>query len=225
MFFHFKYCFFKKIIVIFTLYCLIFLGGKTLKRIVILALILILVLSLISCSPTTPPDKIVIKTFDALKSMDKETASNYIDYNKIFSNANISEGITEDTKYDVARILLKNLNYKILTTNTGFNTASVKAEITNVNMIPILSEYTFQNMNQMKSKTNSTNLLSANQILIDLLNRQDNKKATKTIDIQLENKDNTWKIKLTDDLLDALLGGAPTFINNINKAMMSYMSK
>ncbi|MDF2656994.1 MAG: hypothetical protein K0R19_3468, partial [Bacillota bacterium] len=106
------------------------------KKMLSYLLILILVLALVGCGGESA-EQAVKNTFDAIKSNDRETASKYIDYDELLNvgeSGEASLGEMDEESQEMAELILKHFDYKIISSKEEGDTATVTAEITNVNM-------------------------------------------------------------------------------------------
>jgi len=175
------------------------------KKLGSIMLVFVLMFSLVGCGASSmkeTPEQAVKSALDAVKGGDSEKSSTYLDYNKLIkkSNQNAKGGL-----------ILRKLEYKVISSSTSGNTATVETKITNIDMNKIMSEYIGQVLNMAfaknKDTTDTTSKDKMGTMLEDLINRTDNKTVTKTVKIKLTKDKNDWKINLDDELKSALLGG------------------
>lgn len=178
------------------------------KKASILILILLLTIFLCSCSQKENPEKSVSDALNALKTMDSETARKYIDYNMIIQNANLDNQATKTSNQKIASLMLKNLEYSIISSNVNNDTATVKAKLTNLDITSISNEYSMENLNLTISQSFVSDIdkKTSEDLICELLSKTDNKKVSNTIDIELYKENDTWKIKTTQNLANAILG-------------------
>lgn len=179
--------------------------------IVVFALLLSLMATACGNSGETP-EKAVTNALNAVKNFDKDTAQKYFDYNELFSNNSETDELIGE---EHARLVFGKLSFKVLSSSKEGDTATVKTEITNIDMADVMVEYFRQAMalalenafigdnTWSEEETNS----QMEQILIDLLKRDDNKTKTSTVDIKLSKHDDNWKIDINEELRDAVFGG------------------
>lgn len=185
----------------------------TKKTITLIAFTLLLSLVLVACGNRETPEQAVTNAFNALKNSDMETAQKYFSDSDLLINDSESDGLFNDE--EEYKLLLNNFSFNIISSSEDGDTATVQAEITNIDMASVLLEYfdqiftvAYENAlagDQAKSDEEMDAI--AEQLFYDLLTSEDNEKVTSTIDINLTRQDNSWKIESDDELNDAVLGG------------------
>ncbi|MHB8074011.1 DUF5105 domain-containing protein [Desulfosporosinus fructosivorans] len=157
------------------------------------------------------PEQSVTKALTAIKNLDNEAAQIYFANEDLFDGKLENEALKND---ETAKLVVEKLSFKTLSSSIKENTATVKTEITNIDVGSIFGEYVKQAMSIAFSNAFSGNKLSdedvkqqADKMFSDLLKKEDNKTITSTVDIQLTKSDTGWKINMDDSLSDAILGG------------------
>jgi len=191
-----------------------------------LALFLILVLSLsilASCTDETDdretPEEAVENALTAIKELDIETAEKYFDYDDL-----IEEYEDEDMEIDILeseediKPVFANLEFEILSSEVGEDTAIVETEITNINMETIMDEYIEQSFslameNIFEEDENLEEEIK--EIFIELIERNDNELVTSTVDINLRRIEDSWEIDMDDELADAITGGLISIVDSL----------
>lgn len=187
-----------------------------------LALLLIALFLLAGCgTKSETPEQAVTNALNAVKNLDEAAAQKYFTYSELFNSKDSKKNTLN--KKENAKFFVENITFKTLSSSVEGDTATVKTEITNIDMKSILGEYVGQMMPLAFGNAFAANKLSdeemdkkAEQILLDLLKRKDNKKATTTVDIQLTKSENSWKIKMDDSLQNAVLGGLKSAADSMN---------
>lgn len=165
------------------------------------------------------PEQAVTNALNAVKNLDKETAQKYFAYEDLMSNS--ENELLEDQ--EILKLFVKNFNFKVLSSSIEGDTATVKTEITNMDMKQILGEYMKQAMGLAFGNAFSGDPLSdeemdkqAEQILMDLLKKEDNKLVTSTVDIKLTKTETSWKLDMDDAAQDAITGGLKSAAESMN---------
>lgn len=180
------------------------------KKVFIIFLVLTLIAGLAGCVGESP-DKAVENALDAVKNANKELASKYLDYDELMGKGEFSEnGITEDDADSeaIVKLILKNLEYKVISTNIDGESAIVETEITNIDMSNIIADFIPELFRAALSGLSEEQLNDKYlELFTNLINRPDNKTVTNTVKIRLSKDDTNWKIDMSDELADAILGG------------------
>lgn len=201
---------------------------KKMGNIIKVASICLIFLSLLSaCSlGTEKPDKVVSNSLNALKKLDEKEMKKYFTYEELMDFKDIEEEETEDafTDKEIQKLFFNNFKFKIKSTSIKDDTATVKTDITNLDMKNIMQLY-FAEALQLAfgnfftgDKAISEEELEKQmaEILIKNMTKEDNKMVTTTVDIKLTKKDNKWKIQLDNTLQDAITGGMLTAVNSLD---------
>lgn len=193
------------------------------KKMLSYLLILILVLTLVGCGGESA-EQAVKNTFDAIKSNDRETASKYIDYDKLLNvgeSGEASLGEMDEESQEMAELILKHFDYKIISSKEEGDTATVTAEITNVNMQTIMASFlseafslAFSGLNEEQMAEEMSNKFT------ELINREDNETVTKTVDIALTKDGDSWKVDMSEEAGDAIFGGMITLAQEMSGAFL-----
>lgn len=179
------------------------------KKIFVLFLVLTLTAGLTGCGGESP-EQAVKNALDAVKNMNKETASKYLDYNELISEGSASEDATEEDADSEAmmKLILNNLDYKIVSSTIDGDSAIVETEITNIDMSNVMADFIPEVFGLAFSGLSEDELnVKYMDIFTNLMNRKDNKTVTNTVKIQLSKADGSWNIDMSDELADAILGG------------------
>jgi len=182
------------------------------KTCIFVALVLILSSMLTACGSKETPEQAVTSALNAVKNSDVDTAQKYFDQDNLFVvDPETGKAVTDEEN---ARLVLSKLNFKVLSSSIDGDTAVVKTEISNIDISSIAMEY-FQQVMQLSADDNFDENANDEEIeaqlkkmLTDLLSRDDDTMTTSAIDITLSRHEDSWKINVTDDLKDAVLGGA-----------------
>ncbi len=193
------------------------------KKILSVLLVVALVFGFAGCGDGggETAEQAVKNAFDAIKAADVEKASEYIDYETLL---NAGEQEKPDTEEDVQSkemmgLILGNVEYRILESSQEEDTAIVKAEITNKDMGSVMSGFISQAFALAFSGLNEGQLNEQYMEVFSKLIKEETQTVTNEVDIKLSKSDGKWKIDLSDELLDALMGGMVSYANNINDAL------
>ena len=188
--------------------------NKNIKIIAHLLLISTIVLSLTSCGEINKAETTINNTFTALKELDFETASTYINVDEIMESDNSDESLDLDSKLFMENLFGK-LEHEIVSSEKiDKNTVIVKTKITAIDMKPILTEYfgkalqyafenAFANPQPSEEETNK----KMAEMFVECVSKENLAKITNEVDVKVVKVDKKWKIESTDELSNALLGG------------------
>lgn len=171
------------------------------------------------------PEQAVSKALNAVKILDEAGMQSYFTYDELMNFGTSNKDKTIKDKQNT-KLYFSNLDYKIKSSSVNGDAATVKTEITNLDMKSIMGEYVAEAMklamanafttDDKKLKEEEMNKKSE-QMLVDFISRKDNKKVTLTVDIKLIKKDKNWKVQMEKGLQDAITGGLASFSEEMNK--------
>jgi hypothetical protein len=198
------------------------------KKTLCLGLAIAMALGLAGCAQRESAQSVVQKAIDSVKIMDVETMQSYWgnDQFKDIDNSG-ADAESDDESLSMMTLFVKNLDYQIIESNEEKETATVKVQITNLDMSSIMSEFMSEAFKEALSyaflpeeqrPTDEDMNKMSNDILTNLLEREDNPKVTNTVDITLSLRDNQWVINPSADAVDAMLGGISSFSETMNNA-------
>lgn len=186
---------------------------------------LILSVLLMACgNKSETPEQAVTNALNTVKNADKETVQRYFSTDEFFiSDSDTDEWIGDEESLE---LLFSNLNFKVMSSSENKDTATVKTEITNTDMLNILEEYFQQAMALTMenafagdgAKSDEEMEAQVDQIFLDLLKREDNEMVTSTVDIKLSKQDNIWIIEADEELLDSIFGGLFSIAKEIEES-------
>ena len=185
------------------------------KTCLLLALLLLLPLIVSACGyKEDSPEGAVTRFLTALKKLDGETAQKYCLYDEDDEDETSDgrdaarEFIEELAAHETNRLMLGRLRYKIVSSSLAGDTATVKTEITNIDLAEVLRIYTQQAMFvAMQARSEEELNAKMEQLFLDLLKRKDNKTVTSAVDIRLTRDEDGWKLCFDRELWNAVLGG------------------
>lgn len=181
-------------------------------------LLLVIVMSMLSACGGEKPDTAVTNGLNAVKALDTKTMQAYFDAEGMesFEENNVSESNDQD---ETLKKLLSKMEYSITETKEDGDKAVVTADITAVDMKLLMGEYMQDMLGLAFSGISEDEMeIKAEEMMVDLFSREDNATITTTVDFQLKKADDSWKIQLSDELLDAILGGLISYGNQLNDA-------
>ncbi len=195
---------------------------KKTGRLIAAALILAFVFT--ACGRGETPEQAVTNALNAVKNYEKETARKYFSSDELFSSNSQSDELIKDEEN--IKLIFSKLDFKVLSSTKEKDTATVKTEITNIDMTEIIGEYFRQAMALASgnafaganAKSQEEIDKEAEQLLIDLLKKEDNKKVTFTIDIKLTKHENSWKIDANEEFQNAITGNLYNTIKNMESS-------
>ncbi len=124
------------------------------------------------------------------------------------------DSASEEASEEIMALMTANLTFQIVESTTGENEATVKVEMSNVNMAGILGDVLSTVMADAFSSVFGDEEQSEealNQRILDLFTQgfKENKDniVTKTLDISMNLKNGQWKINANETLLDGMFGG------------------
>jgi len=182
-----------------------------LKKLTVIVLLLMLVMG---CSAGgEAPEAAVEKALKAVKSLDEETMNQYFSQWDGFVGSNAEAPALKDV--EALKQIFGSIEYKIVSASTDGDKAVVTTEITALDLKPIFGEFLQQSialsMSQAFAKDNPMSdeelEKQINQMLIDLLKKEDNAKVTSTVELSLAKHENSWKIQPNEAFGNAVFGG------------------
>lgn len=190
------------------------------KLTAIFALIIMSLMILPACSPKgETPEQATTNALNAIRDMKTSTIQKYLVYED-FMGSEVEE-LGEDEEY--VKLIFRHLSHNILSSSIDGETSTVKVEVTNINMAVILTEYFQQAFAFTFSNAFSEDPLSeeevnelTEQMLVDLLKKDDVELTTSTITIALTKTDSSWKLEVDDVFRDAILGGMLSAMEDID---------
>ncbi|WP_426350168.1 DUF5105 domain-containing protein [Alloiococcus sp. CFN-8] len=183
-----------------------------------------MIFGITGCSKEKSPDEVVKITLAALKEGDYIKASEYINYEELMDAAGEVEigeleGLdSQDMKEleELAALLFKELEYKILSFEEEKASAVVQAEITNIDMSEVLGEVFLQMFTLAFSGLEEEEMNEkAMEAFTESMSQEERSLVTNTVDIELTKEEDKWKINITDELLDGIFGGVISTIENM----------
>ncbi|MBO5452391.1 MAG: hypothetical protein J6A69_00280 [Clostridia bacterium] len=187
---------------------------KSMRIIVSVLLLLTTVFSLAGCGEIKKAERTVNDTFTALKALDFETASEFINIQDVMKTDDSDEPVDLENNVFLENIFDK-LEYEIISSEKiDKNTVIVRTKITAVDMAPVLQDfltealqYAFANAFADPPVSDEEMNKKMEEIFVGCINKEDLTTVTNEVDIKVVKVDKVWKIEVADELSDALLGG------------------
>lgn len=189
---------------------------KKYSKIISLIIFIVTMATLLTgCGEIKKAETTINNTFTALKKLDFETASNYINVDEIMESDDESDDSLSLDDNLFMENLFDKLEHKIVSSEKiDKNTVIVKTEITAIDMKPVLAEYfgkalqyafanAFANPQPSEEETNK----KMEEMFVECISKEDLAMVTNEVDIKVVKVDKKWKIESADELSNALLGG------------------
>ena len=184
------------------------------RKILLLLTSVMMVLGMAACGggggeekqDTNTPEAAVTGYLDAFKAVDQAKINEYVAEDDMMYSEDTEEDISE------AQIVFGNITYEIKSVNTDTEgVAIVTTDITNIDMTAVMQSLMTAAMTESGDIEAMDEEKSMEMLKQAIEDNKDNT-ITKTVDIELTQVEDKWKVKSTDELVTVLSGGiAPTF--------------
>lgn len=199
---------------------------KNVKKLTGFILSILMLVSLSACGGQSP-DKAVSEYLDALKTYDAETLKNYEDVLDSVDK-NLSSFLDEKDKdkvdkesQEIAKKILSNLSYEIVSTKDNRDTATVKVKITNKDFgsgmktfFTDMFAYALSHLDASEDEMNKYVEKKLNTMIDDAV--KSSTTVTNEVTVTLNKKDDKWVIKQNDKLSNAILGNLLDSLNDLS---------
>jgi len=192
------------------------------KRWLSIFLVLVLLLALTGCSGKSP-EQAVSNAIDAMKDLDQEELSKYIEYDELV-NTDDSDELTEQEE-EMGKLIFQNLDYEIKSSSEEGDMAVVNADITNIDMGIVFSEMIMEMFTRAFSEALSSEPMTeeetdemVQELVTELMEKHKDKTVTNSVAIKLNRIDNQWRIELDDKFQNALMGNLFSVVESMNEA-------
>jgi len=192
------------------------------RRWILALLTFTLAFAFTGCSGESP-EQAVTNAIEAIKEMDQEELSKYIEYDELI-NTDDSTEMTEQEE-EQAKSIFKNLEYEIKSSTEDGNTAVVNAEITNIDMGIVFSEMFMEMFSRAFEDAFSSDPMTEEEsdemmqeLMTELMEKHKDNTVTNTVAIKLNKVDNQWKIDLDDEFQNALMGNLFNVVESMGEA-------
>ncbi|NCB92529.1 MAG: DUF1294 domain-containing protein [Clostridia bacterium] len=170
------------------------------------------------------PSEIVSIHLDTLKNFDSEQLNRYLALDSLFSG---DEEYKRKISKALASQLLTALDYTITSENLSSDrtTATVETELTSCDCHTMMSQYQakvmeYTNTAQALQDGISGRLTKANDLLIESIT-DNTATITTPVTIHLENDGSNWKLEMSDEMSEALLGNISEAVNEVSQQLAS----
>ena len=191
------------------------------RRWILALLTFTLAFAFTGCSGESP-EQAVTNAIEAIKEMDQEELSKYIEYDDLV-NTDDSTELTEQEE-EQAKSIFKNLEYEIKTSDEDGDTAVVNADITNIDMGVVFSEMFMEMFSRAFEVAFSSDPMTEEEtdemmlnLMADLMEKHKDTTVTNTVSIKLNKVDNQWKIEMDDEFQNALMGNLFSVVESMNE--------
>jgi hypothetical protein len=197
------------------------LKGLNMKKIILLFISTLLIFTLVACSSKETPKEVVEKGISAIKNLDLIQIQKYFNADEISDENDVFGQDFDVENAEIFALMTKNLTYEIINVNTNDKVATVETKITNINMAVIMKDFITQALILAFEQIGETEVdeeemqKQMEDLLIELLSKEDNEMITTEVDIELNEVDGEWKIDLNDELINALFGGLTSVVDEI----------
>lgn len=190
-------------------------GGLMLKKCLIIGIIITMLLSFIGCSsPSSEAEKAFEEAINALKNNNQEAFERYFE-------DEIYEAPVSENETTLALLFYENLEYKVISSEKADNIEYLEVNITNLDLASIVPKFfakamirAFSDEGQNMSAQEMDDRL--NQIMIELIEELE-KTNTHTVTVTMvKGDDDNWRVRADDALMDAVLGGMMTAMDDFN---------
>ena len=201
---------------------------KYVKLISLMLVVTTMAMMLTGCSATKKAETTVHSAFAALKALDFEKASEYLDVDEIMNTDDENDTLSLDDNVFM-ETLFGRLDYEIISSEEiDENTVVVKTRISAVDMKPVLGEffgkalqYAFASAFANPKPSDEEMNRKMEEMFVECASKEDLEMVTNEVDIRVIQVDKKWKIELGDTLSDALLGGLAKAAEEISNAFNS----
>ncbi len=178
-------------------------GKKIWKKGIIGGICVALAFSLAGCGQAKPEDT-VKKGLDAMIAGDFKTADKYFDGGEEWTL-----GSEENESVELIKVIFSQIEYDVQNAENSEKTATVTTEIKTVDMDSVMEDVasevlqaTFKDSDMDKEEMKAKTI----HILSETI-RKTTKTKSFTVNVELKMVDEGWKMKGSDELLNAMLGG------------------
>ena len=185
---------------------------KGLKIALSIVLMLSMLLAMTGCGEEKKAQKAFEDLMSSLKALDFEQAQQYMNLDEITIGED--ESLTGDAKYFMENLFGK-LEWEVLSaTKIDNQTVQITANITALDMKPILGElfkkaleYAFENAFSSTPPSDAENEAKMNEFLTEIVSGADLTTVTTEVTVKVVQGENGWHVMPDEAFTDALLGG------------------
>ncbi len=191
------------------------------KKVFSYILFIALILSMTACTSSQGPEKVVDKAMQAIKAMDKEELSKYMDIDDLLGDDDSTIN-TEAISEEEVSVLFENIDYKINSSNIDGDSAIVNLDIENIDMGLVLGQFLEEAFTFAFSDAFSDNSLSDEEmeaamtdLFLEIIEKNKDNTVSNNVDVGLNKVDGQWKIDIDEDFQNALTGNLIDMINSM----------
>lgn len=198
------------------------------KKILTLLLILLLPISLAACSMGESAEQATNNALKAIKQMDEETLSKYLEIDELIEKDSDSSDPSSIGEEEML-VIFESIEYKINSSEGDGDNAVVNVDITNIDMANVFGtllqesiSFAFSNAFSSSSMTDEEMDMKMTQVFFDIIEQNKENTVTNNVDIKLHKTDKDWKINLDDTLQNALMGNLFNVLNSIDDSFSEF---
>ncbi len=160
-----------------------------------------------------------VKTiFDAMKAGDEQTIKNYLDENE----ENEENQEDAETSKEMTRIMLSNMDYKIISVKPNLNKCTIKLNISNKNLEKIFTNYmqkvfSLVFLEEFTEATEEQVNTKMKDIFEEQYNSEDIETVSNEVTITMKKENGKWNMEAGNkEVINAILPGYESIINSLN---------
>lgn len=181
--------------------------NKLIKKIALIVLAIIIVMGIVAIVyyhiNLERSKKAINDAFSSLKYYNINKANQYIDYKEVLYS--LDEILIDEKNENVERELFNSIEWKIDKVEINGDNATAIVEVTNKNFIKVVTSWMKIIVAEKDKGKKITNKLSLEHLEKILSEMEDTKSEINKID--LEKKNNVWKIKVTEQFRNLIYPG------------------
>ena len=177
------------------------------KKLLIMILSVTMLFSITSCrQKVESPQEVSEKVLKAVSKLDVITLSRYLEVEKSKEDFDIDFSDFDRSDLKKAKLLLKHFDYEIISVTEAENKATVKTNITNIDLKYVFSQYVRQAIGLSISESNKeVREEKLDAALIKILEEDNIDLVTMEIDLKLNKIEDKWKVSLNETIKNTLL--------------------
>lgn len=177
------------------------------KKIVAIFSIMLLVFSFSGCQGGESAETAATNFLNAIKTLDTKTIAKYSGEDGDMLTAELSED-EDNPEIAIVRQIFENMTFEIKSAEENGDTATVKAAITNTDMNVVFTEVMNQAFSLIFSGASEEEMDGKiMEFMTAAMENNKDKVVTEELDMALTKEEDGWKVDVTDELLDAIMGG------------------
>lgn len=185
-------------------------------RIPLLGILLFCLAALLCGCGGSKPVKLVKSELNRIQKLDEKTIQSFISYDDMVHSAS-SSGTGSETE-EAIQLFFKNFSYRILSSSTTEDSATVNVEIQNIDAQALAKDLCLELIARSSSpNTENTSSFSRSSyfaLLRDILSSHEYELTKTVAHFNLMNIDGQWTIRSDETLENQLVGGFITFLHD-----------